>query len=52
VALAGGAVHVSWRFTTRDNRVRVSPYARFDAGLLVELHRSRLEFAFGVENLT
>lgn len=52
MALAGGVVYVSERFTARDNRVRVPAYTRLDANALVELLRSRLELALVAENLT
>jgi len=52
LALAGGVVYVSERFTARDNRVRVPPYTRLDANVLAEVLRSRLELALVAENLS
>jgi iron complex outermembrane receptor protein len=52
VALTGGVVHVSERFTSRDNRTRIPPYTRLDVTALVGIVRSRLELGLAAENLT
>jgi iron complex outermembrane receptor protein len=50
LSLAAGVVHVSERFSSRDNRVRVPPYTRFDATAFVELS-ARLELSLVAQNL-
>jgi iron complex outermembrane receptor protein len=52
LALAAGVVHVSERFTARDNRVRIPPYTRLDSSALVDLVPSRLELTLVGQNLT
>ena len=52
LAVGGGVVHVSERFTTRDNLVRLPPYTRFDAVASYEVVGPKLVLTLAVQNLT
>ena len=51
-ALSPGVVHVSERFTARDNSVRLPPYTRFDAGASYEIVGRKLLLSLAAQNLT
>jgi iron complex outermembrane receptor protein len=52
VMVAAGVVHVSDRFTARNNLVVQPPYTRVDATASWDLAGPRLTLGLGVENLT
>lgn len=51
LTLGAGLVHVSERFTTRDNAVRLPPYTRVDLTASVELAGPRLVLGLVAENV-
>ena len=51
LSLGMGLVHVSSRFTSRDNSVRLPAYTRLDASASFEIRGPRLTLALGAENL-
>jgi outer membrane receptor protein involved in Fe transport len=52
VMIAAGVVHVSDRFTARNNLVVQPPYTRVDATASWNLAGPRLPLGLGIENLT
>jgi iron complex outermembrane receptor protein len=50
--VAGGVVHVSERFTARDNAVVMPAYTRVDGSAAYELAGSRLTIGLAAQNLT
>ena len=52
VMLAGGVVHVSDRFTARDNLIRVPAYTRLDGSASYEFPASRFRIGLTAQNLT